>query len=148
MENQKEGNHPYEEIIHLKHHVSSTHKHMAIYDRAAQFAPFAALTGYDGKIKETARLTDQRIELSEDEKTMLNNKLILLREQIDTHPEIEIVYFQKDEKKSGGAYITVKGMVKKLNEYQRSIELHNGVNIFVEAIVDISGAIFKNIEIW
>lgn len=121
---------------------------MAIYDRAAQFAPFAALTGYDGKIKETARLTDQRIELSEDEKTMLNNKLILLREQIDTHPEIEIVYFQKDEKKSGGAYITVKGMVKKLNEYQRSIELHNGVNIFVEAIVDISGAIFKNIEIW
>lgn len=148
MENQEEGNHPYEDIIQLKHYVSSTHKHMAIYDRAAQFAPFAALTGYEGKIKETARLTDQRIELSEDEKTILNNKLFLLKEQIDIHPEIEIVYFQKDEKKSGGAYITVKGMVKKLNEYQRSIELHSGVNIFVEAIVDISGEIFKDIELW
>ena len=102
----------YEDIINLPHHSSTKHKRMPKETRAAQFAPFAALTGHNDAIKETERLTERKIELSEEEKNNLNTKLQILNDIIQTHPEINITYFKKDNKKTGGKYITYKGILK------------------------------------
>lgn len=128
----------YDDIIHLPHHVSSNREHMSIKDRAAQFSPFAALTGFDGAIKETARLTDQRIKLDESEKNILNEKLIIVQQQLHNHPEIELVYFEPDEKKVGGAYTCVRGIVKKIEEYERILVMQDEMRIQIEEIVDIT----------
>ena len=103
---QKSG--AYDDIIDLPHHVSATRPQMSRLDRAAQFAPFAALTGYGAAIKETARLTDERTERSESELSELNERIHILTERIDEHPEVEIIYFKPDERKDAGAYLTVK----------------------------------------
>ena len=97
-------------MINLPHPVSKVHPQMPIAERAAQFSPFAALTGYGDAVKETARLTDAKIELDEDAKEILDEKLKQIREQIEEHPEIEITYFQPDERKKGGSYITITGI--------------------------------------
>lgn len=127
----------YDDIINLPHHVSKTHPHMAIIDRAAQFSPFAALTGYDAAVKETARLTDRRIELDEYEKDALNEKLSLVAEQIEEHPKITITYFRPDDKKIGGAYVTVTGCMKKIDEYEGNICLTDGTKIVIEEMIEI-----------
>jgi hypothetical protein len=129
----------YDDIIHLPHHQSTKHPHMARADRAAQFSPFAALTGYDAAVQETARLTTQRIELDEDEKAALDKKLRALIDRIDQHPEVSLTYFQPDEKKSGGAYVTETGTIKKYDAPERTVVLDSGTLIPVEDIVSICG---------
>lgn len=133
----------YDDIINLQHHTSSNHAHMPVLDRAAQFSPFAALTGYDRAIKETARLTDQRIELDETEKTILNEKLRIIQEQLSRQQELELVFFRPDEIKEGGAYISIKGTVKKIEVYERTVVMHDGTRIPIEEILDITGEIFQ-----
>jgi hypothetical protein len=127
----------YDDIIHLPHHVSTTHPHMAAIDRAAQFSPFAALTGYDAAIKETARLTDQRVELDEAMKEALSNKLQMVADRLKERPEIAITYFQPDGKKNGGAYVTVINTVKKIDVYERIVVMTDGKVIPVDEIISI-----------
>ena len=111
----------YKDIINLPHHASKTRKPMSLYNRAAQFAPFAALTGYDDAIKETARLTEERIELSDELKNMLNQKIKLIIENIKLQPEVAITYFVPDNKKSGGVYKTISGNIKRIDEYNKKL---------------------------
>ena len=132
----------YDDIIHLPHHVSTKHPHMALRDRAAQFSPFAALTGHGAAIKETARLTDERVELDEYMKNVLNDKLQTIAERLKDKPDIMITYFRPDEKKNGGAYVTVMGTVKKLDAYERVVVMTDGQEIPMDDIVDIEGQIF------
>lgn len=127
----------YDDIIDLPHHVSTTRPHMSRLDRAAQFSPFAALTGYGAAIKETARLTDERVELGEYELMELNAGIHMLMERIEEHPQVEITYFKPDERKDGGAYLTVKSRAKRLNEYERFILLEDGTEIPFDDIYKI-----------
>lgn len=133
----------YDDIIHLPHHVSKTRPQMPILDRAAQFAPFAALSGYDTAIRETARLTDERLELDEHTKNALSDKLQIIAERIDERPEISITYFVPDEKKDGGAYITAGGTVKKIDEYERIVLMDDGMAIPIDEIISVEGGIFE-----
>jgi hypothetical protein len=135
--------HPYEDIIHLQHHVSSHHEHMSVANRAAQFSPFAALTGFDGAIKETGRLLDQRIELDEDELALLTEKLRIVGEQLGSKKEVEFTFYQPDEMKAGGAYVSVRGIVKKIDEYEHVVVMQDGTWISLEEIVAITGEIFQ-----
>ena len=135
----------YEDIIHLPHHVSKTRPQMSMQDRAAQFSPFAALTGYDAAISETVRLTDERTDLGEETKAMLDMKQQYLLEVISDQPEITVTYFVPDEKKAGGAYVTVTGNLKRIDEYERLLILTNGKKIPMDEIVDIESDIFKGI---
>jgi hypothetical protein len=128
---------PYDDIINLPHHVSSSRPHMSTLDRAAQFSPFAALTGYDSAVKETARLTDERIELDEDMKAAIDERLLIIQEQLDDQPQVSITYFQPDNRKDGGAYIVANGCVKKLDEYERSVFMMNGTKIPIDDIIEI-----------
>lgn len=137
---------PYDDIINLPHHTSASRPHMSAYDRAAQFSPFAALTGYDSAITETARLTDKRAELDEYSKAALNEKLCMIQDQMDEQPEVSITYFQPDNKKSGGAYMTVTGCVKKIDEYERTVVMQDAAKIPIEDIFDIEGELFGAFE--
>ena len=136
----------YEDIIDLPHPVSSKHPQMSMIDRAAQFSPFAALTGYNTAIKETARLTFDRVELTEYTKEALRKKLQLISERIMEHPEISITYFCPDDKKEGGTYVTVIGIVKKLNEFERIVLMEDGKVIPIDEISNIEGDIFEVIS--
>lgn len=129
----------YDDILHLPHHVSEMHPRMPVSDRAAQFAPFAALTGYDAAVKETARLTDQRIELSEEEKAALDAQLRLAAEHIGDGSEVTITYFLPDAKKAGGIYVDITGCIKKIDDSNRRIIMRDGTNISMEEIIHISG---------
>lgn len=136
----------YDDMIHLPHHVSKRHPQMPLLNRAAQFSPFAALTGHDAAIQEAARLTDSFTELSEDRKTQLDEQLQLIRENLDRKPECEILYFQPDEKKNGGAYKTVHGRIKKIDEYGRRIIFTDGTAVPVDHLFLIKGELFQNAE--
>ena len=127
----------YEDIINLPHHVSSTRAQMSMMDRAAQFSPFAALTGYDAAIKETARLTDQKIELDDYEKEEINGKIQLIAEHLGEDFEIVITYFQPDGRKAGGAYVDALGVVKKIGEYERMIVFREGRKVSIDDILEI-----------
>lgn len=116
--------HRYDDMLDLPHHQSATRPHMPETDRAAQFSPFAALTGYDDEIRETARLTDQRIELDENSKELLDEKLQYIIEHLQEHPVVSFTYFVPDRLKGGGAYITTACAVKKVDFYQRKIILY------------------------
>ena len=107
--------HKYDDIINLPHHVSHSRPRMSNYDRAAQFSPFAALTGYGDAVKETERITDNKLELAEDEKQLLNEKMQILLENLDDNPKITVTYFEPDKKKSGGVYLTKIGNVKEID---------------------------------
>lgn len=133
----------YDDIIHLPHHVSATHPQMAAIERAAQFSPFAALTGHGAAIRETARLTDERVELDEGMKNILSNKLQSMADRLKEHPEIAITYFQQDAKKNGGAYVTVVNTVKKIDEYERVVIMTDGTEISIDEIISIDGQIFE-----
>jgi len=132
------NDHRYDDIIHLPHHVSTTRPPMAAADRAAQFSPFAALTGFGAVITETERLTDEKPELDEYEKTAINDRLLRLQEQLRDRPLIAITFFRPDEKKAGGAYVTVSGAVKKLDSYARLVILATGEKIPIDDILEIS----------
>ena len=116
----------YKDIIDLPHHVSRKRKHMPLQDRASQFAPFAALVGYDDAVQETARLTGERIEPDEGEKQILNEKLQIIEANLGKEFPVTITHFVPDERKSGGAYVTVQGRVKKLDDHSGSILLTDG----------------------
>ena len=139
------NNHQYDDIINLPHHVSATRPRMPMIDRAAQFSPFAALTGYDAAIKETGRLTDQRIELTEDSRAVLDRKQQLLVDNLADHPEVSVTYFVPDERKAGGAYITVTGRVKKIDDYQRLLLLTDGTKIPLDEILDMESELFRSL---
>ena len=130
-------NNRYDEIINLPHHVSKTRPQMPMSDRAAQFAPFAALTGYDSAIKETGRLTDERIELDEEALAALDRKYQLLMDALDDAPEVTIIYFQPDERKAGGQYVSATGTVKKVDTFGRRILLQDGTRIPLDSIFDL-----------
>ena len=125
----------YDDIIHLPHHISSTRPRMSGIDRAAQFSPFAALTGYDASIKESARLTDARIELDDSQKEEIGEKLRLVTGQPDA--EIKITYFLPDTKKTGGKYVLAAGAVKKVDEYERMIIMGDGKQIPIDEVIDV-----------
>lgn len=130
-------NNRYDEIINLPRHVSKTRPQMPMSDRAAQFAPFAALTGYDSAIKETGRLTDERIELDEEALTALDRKYQLLMDTLDDAPEVTIIYFQPDERKAGGQYVSATGTVKKVDTFGRRILLQDGTRIPLDSVYDL-----------
>ena len=131
----------YDDIIKLSHHISKKHPQMSMEERAAQFAPFAALVGYEDAVEETARITNKRIELNEEEKNALNIKLQMLKEQIriQIYPNITIMYFVPDLKKDGGKYIKISGTVKKIDEYRQLIILDDKTEIFINEIISING---------
>lgn len=127
----------YDDIINLPHHVSKNHRQMSMEMRAAQFAPFAALTGYDAVINETARLTDQQVELEDYDNERLNRKYAELIENISEHPVITVSYFKPDKHKGGGAYVSKTGHIKKVDTYEQLMLMENGTAIPLAAIVDI-----------
>ena len=133
------GIHRYDDIIHLPHHTSKTHARMSMIERAAQFSPFAALTGYSGVIREVGRLTEQKIELGESEIEELERELNRLVPLAQEHPKVTITYFQPDQKKEGGTYLTVTGQLKKIDDIERAIFLIDGTRIPVENILRIEG---------
>ena len=140
-----ENNHKYDDIMGLPHHVSATRPRMSMIDRAAQFSPFQALTGYGAAIQETGRLTDRKIELSEDERIVLDMKQQILLDNIRECPDVSITYFIPDERKAGGSYVTVTGNVKKIDDYQRLLILTDRAQIPLDEIVDIESELFNNI---
>lgn len=136
----------YDDIIYLPHYQSPTRAHMPLSDRAAQFAPFAALTGHGAAIRETARLTESRIELTESEKAELDLRLQLLADHLSDRSEITLTYFQPDTRKDGGAYVTCTGIVKKLNTYERVVVMQDGECIAVDDIISIEGGLFRVLD--
>ena len=139
-------NNRYDEIINLPHHVSKTRPQMSMSDRAAQFAPFAALTGYDSAIKETGRLTDEKIDLDEEALNDLNMRYQLLVDALDEEPEVEITYFKPDERKSGGEYVTVTGTVKKVDDFEHLITMQNGTKIPMDDVLAVDWDFFSNLK--
>ena len=127
----------YEDIINLPHHVSTKHPHMSLYERSAQFAPFAALTGHGDAIKETGRLTSIRIELDEEEKEILDRKFEIIRENIKNNIEVKITYFVPDERKDGGKYVETVGKIKKIDDFNQIIVMEENL-IPMNEVIDIS----------
>lgn len=132
----------YDDIINLPHHISTKHQHMSMEMRAAQFAPFAALTGYEDAVKETGRLTSERIELDEEQKVILDEKLKIINDKINQHPRISLTYFIPDMKKEGGRYETVAKEIKKIDEFKHSIIMIDGEEIPINEIIEIGLDIF------
>ena len=135
----------YGDIINQSRPVSPKHPPMSMLNRAAQFSPFAALTGYDAAVKETARLTDEKIELDEYAKSMLSDKLQILAEHIDALPEVMFTYFEPDKKKSGGAYVSVTGRVREIDEFERIVGLVDGTKIPIHQIYEIESGLFDEL---
>ena len=129
----------YDDIIHLPHHISQNHPQMPLRERAAQFAPFAALTGYESAVGETARLTSERRELDPQEAEELNRRLTELAARLPDHPEVTIEYFVPDERKSGGAYVTVTGRVRHISVPEKVLVMEDGSVIPLE---DIDSVVF------
>ena len=128
----------YDDIINLPHHISPTRQRMSMHDRAAQFAPFAALVGYDDAVAETARLTVVRPELDEQEQWAINERLAYISDHIHEQPEVRIKYFVPDEHKSGGAIVEASGKVKKISATDRTIVLTDGCKMRLSDITDLS----------
>ena len=127
----------YRDILDLPHHTSPRHPRMSLRDRAAQFAPFSALTGYDDVIDETARLTDGRIELSEDARALLDVKQRLLQRRIGEQPRITVVHFVADQRKSGGAYRSFTGNLVRMDETAREMVFADGTRIKTADVIEI-----------
>lgn len=136
----------YDNIINLPHHVSTKRPQMSQHNRAAQFSPFAALTGYDAEIKETARLTDKKIESDDYILALIDSRLQILIENAKERPLISITYFVSDENKDGGLYVTVSGNVRRIDETERTIVFTQGNHIPIDDIFSIEGEIFNIVE--
>lgn len=137
---------PYDDIMGLPHHVSKKRPQMTMNDRAAQFSPFAALVGYDDAVEETARRTQEKIELDESELAILDAKLQALRDAIGRQPRVRVTYFQRDEKKPGGAYLSASGRLSKIDEQGRLLILSDGTRIHAGDVADIESDIFGDRE--
>jgi hypothetical protein len=135
---------PYEDIVNLPPHVSERHPRPTMTERAARFAPFAAITGYEEMVVEEARITESFIELDEMAIETINNKLNLLKSRIKEEPKVSITYFERDSKKRGGRYITANGVVKSINVYENTILMADNRVFEVTNILDIDGEIFAN----
>lgn len=136
----------YDDILYMPHPTSRKHPRMSSYIRAAQFSPFAALTGHDEAVKETARLTNERMELDEDEKSMLDKKIQVILAHLKDNPEVTITYFFPDEKKEGGTYLTCKGYIKKMDAYKKQIIMRDLTEINIEDICDIDCELLGDFE--
>ena len=136
----------YDDIINLPNPTPTCRPRMSALDRAAQFAPFAALTGYEAVVAEAARLTDDRLELSEDMKIILNDKMQMIVDNLDKEPFVTIKYFVPDKRKAGGAYVEVSGIVKEIDEYERCIVMTDGIKIPIEQIRAIDGELLNCFE--
>lgn len=136
----------YDDIIGLPHHVSLRYKHMARANRAAQFAPFAALTGYEEAVEETARLTDAEAEVTESRREHINTCLNILQENLTARPAVRIVYFRPDDKKAGGAYVTAAGQVRHMDSGTREVIFADGRRLAVDSIYQISGEFLPEYE--
>lgn len=134
----------YDDIIDLPHHVSECHPRMPISDRAAQFSPFAALTGYEDEVKEAARLTDKKIELSEEKIADLDEHLRLLEDALPQCPEAIFTYFEPDMRKAGGSYITVKGVVKRLDRINHQVILMDKTVIPAGSLLAVQSEIWNS----
>lgn len=132
----------YDDLMFMPHHVSPTRPKMSLIDRAAQFSPFAALSGYDAAIRETARQTDEFVMLDENRRAEVDLKLRWLKEHLKEAPQVRITYFIPDGKKSGGAYVTATGVVKKIDEYEHCVWMADRTVIPVEKIYEIDGQVF------
>lgn len=133
----------YQDIIYLLHKQSTTRPHMTISDRAAQFTPFAALVGYDDAVRETARLTDSRRELSDCTLELLNAKLNYIQEHLDEQPKVIIAYYQAGSRKSGGAYFACAGIVKRIDDHEHTVLMQDGREIFIDDITEIECTAFQ-----
>ena len=136
---------PYEDIVNLPPHISKKHPQPTMMDRAARFAPFAAITGYEEMVLEEARITEERIDLDEETLSILNEKLNMIQEFIDEEPEVTITYFEPDKKKSGGAYVSVTGIVKRIDEYEHLVIMTDGKMIRVEDIYGLESDLFYSL---
>ena len=136
---------PYDDIINLPHPTSQRHPRIPIRDRAAIFSPFAALSGHGAAIAETARLTERRIELDEDTRAELDRRQAILLGHIDEQPEVTITWFQPDERKDGGAYLTATGRLKKFRELERILLLTDGTEIPLQNVVALESDIFQTL---
>ena len=129
--------HKYDDIIDLPHHTSPTRKRMSMTERGAQFSPFAALTGYEEAVAETARLTEEKRELSEDMRSEIDEKLMSLAARLDERPEITLVYFVPDKRKSGGAYVRLSGRLKSIDDYERCLVFSDGRRIDLFSVKEL-----------
>ncbi len=127
----------YDDILHLPRPQSKKHTPMPMEDRAAQFLPFAALTGYEAAVSETARLTEDRIELDPQEAERLGARLAVLVKRQQEQPELSLLYYVPDARKAGGAYVTVSGRIRKITDFPRCIYLTDGSRIPIEDIVAV-----------
>lgn len=129
--------HKYDDIINLEHHVSTKHSRMSLENRSAQFAPFSALTGYEEAVKEEARVTESRIDIDEEAKIEVNEKLNYIMRHLDKNIIVSVTYFEKDKKKQGGSYKTIKGIIKKIDDSRKTIEMQTGEIIKIEELKNI-----------
>lgn len=127
----------YDDIINLPHHQSEDRPHMSLHDRAAQFSPFAALTGYDEAIEETTRITEEKIILDENAIEKINQKIFDIANHLNDKINVSITYFKEDKRKSGGAYLTDIGTVKKIDENEKTIIMDSGIKIEIRQIIKI-----------
>ena len=137
---------PYEDIVGLPHHRSATRPHLSPHERAAQFSPFAALTGYGAAVEETARTTEERTELTEEAKRMIEDRLQLLNDRLDEMPTVRVLYFLPDERKAGGAYRTKEGIIRAIEEQERRLIFTDGTAIPIDDLYAVTGALFSGLD--
>lgn len=135
--------HKYDDIIHLPHHTSDHRAGMPMIDRAAQFSPFAALTGYEDVIEETGRLTESSTELTQSGKDALNEKFCILAEHCRVNPQVTVTYFEPDRRKTGGSYVTVTARIKKVDVYEQVLRLMDDREIPMETICSIKSDLLR-----
>ena len=136
---------PYEDIVNLPPHISKKHPQPTMMDRAARFAPFAAITGYEEMVLEEARVTEERVDLDEGTLSRLNEKLNMIQEFLDEEPEVTITYFEPDKKKAGGAYVSITGVVKRIDEYEHLVIMTDGRKIRIDDIFGLESDLFYSL---
>ena len=136
---------PYEDIVNLPRHISKVHPQATMADRAARFSPFAAISGYEDMVKEAARVTEERIDITDATKELLNEKLNMIIEFLDEELEVTITYFEPDKKKDGGAYISITGTVKRIDEYERIVLMSDDKKIRIDEIYAIESDLFYSL---
>ena len=138
---------PYDDIINLPRHISKVHPEASMADRAARFSPFAAISGYEDMVREAARVTEECIEITEAEKAILNEQLNMIAEFLSDEPEVTITHFVPDKKKSGGAYISITGVVKRIDELKRIVVMKNNKKIKIDDIYALDSTLFHSLGV-
>ena len=148
MSSNSKNEHKYDAIIDMEYPFPTHRKRMSMVNRGAQFAPFAALTGYDSAVVETARLTDKRIDLSNEQIDKINQHLNIIQDLLPDCPKVFITYFVPDEKKEGGKYITEECDIRRIDEYEHKVILKDKRKIIINDIIEITGNLFDEFEIF